>query len=267
MSTAHVETTPGGGGTAGASMRRITGLTRANWRLMLRNRLTLTYGLLLPLLPLALLFTSDRGNEDLGITAATTVVFLLMVFPLFYNLLSIVVSRRDELVLKRLRTGEARDSELIASMALPGTLISVAITVVTVALAVALGQPFPVNPLLLMGGVLLASGVFVALALWTAAWTRTAEAAQMTSMPVILLAMIGQVSMVFPESWQRYLELTPGAAVEELVRVGWFGRDGERSLDFLATWGASIEPLLVLVAWIAIGWALARKNMHWEPRH
>lgn len=267
MSTTSVDSTPARAGSASTTLRRVLGLTRANWRLMLRNRLTLTYGLLLPLLPLALLFTSNRGNEDLGITAASTVVFLLMVFPLFYNLLSIVVSRRDELVLKRLRTGEARDSELIASMSLPGILISLAITVVMVVLAVALGQPFPVNPVLLLGGVLLASGVFVALALWTAAWTRTAEAAQMTSMPVILLAMIGQISMVFPEDWQRYVELTPGAAVEELVRLGWFGRDGEQSIDFLATWGASVEPLLVLVAWIAIGWALARKNMHWEPRH
>ena len=58
----------------------------------------------------------------------------------------------------------------------------------------AAGLPLPVNPLLVLVGVLLACATFAALAVWTAAWTRNAEAAQMTSMPVIVLAMIGLMS-------------------------------------------------------------------------
>ena len=41
--------------------------------------------------------------------------------------------------------------------------------------------------------------LFVAFAFWTAAWTRNAEAAQLTSMPVILLAVVGQMSAAFPD--------------------------------------------------------------------
>ena len=48
-------------------------------------------------------------------------MFLVIgLFPVYYNVLSQFVSRRDELVLKRMRTGEARDAELLASIALPG---------------------------------------------------------------------------------------------------------------------------------------------------
>lgn len=246
---------------------RVVGLTKANWRLMLRNKLTLTYGLVLPLLPLLLLLTADRGDETVGASAASTVMFLLMVFPIFYNLLSMFVSRRDELVLKRLRTGEARDSELIASMAMPGVLITLVITAVGVGLGMALGQPAPTNALLMLATVLLGTAVFVALALWTAAWTRTAEAAQMTSMPVLILAMIGQLAPVFPENIRRFVEFTPGSALDSLVRLSWFGQDGDRHVDFAASWGVAYEPLLVLVFWVLIGSALAQKSMHWEPRH
>lgn len=248
-------------------MGRVAGLTKANWRLLLRNKLTLLYGLILPLLPLLLLLTAERGDETVGASSASTVVFLLMVFPIFYNLLSMFVSRRDELVLKRLRTGETRDSELIASMAMPGVLITVVVTAVAIGLGLALGQPVPTNLVLLIGTVLLGTAVFVAFALWTAAWTRTAEAAQMTSMPVLILAMIGQLGPVFPENVRRYVELTPGSALDALVRLSWFGQDGDSTVDFAASWGAAGEPLLVLVLWVLIGWALAQKYMHWEPRH
>ncbi len=116
---------------------------------------------------------------------------MALMFPVYYNLLSMFVSRRDELVLKRLRTGEVRDSELVVSMALPGVAITVLVTVLTIVVAMAAGLPFPLNPLLLLVGVLLACAAFAALALWTASWTTTAEAAQMTSIPVVVLATVG----------------------------------------------------------------------------
>ncbi len=49
----------------------------------------------------------------------------------------------------------------------------------------------PANPLLYAVAVLGGAVMFSAFAFWTAAWTRNAEAAQLTSGPIILLAMIG----------------------------------------------------------------------------
>ena len=158
-----------------------------------------------------------------------------MLFPVYYNLLSQFVTRRDELVLKRLRTGETRDLELLGAMALPGVVIALVVAAVAVPVAMALGQPWPLNIAVYAVTVALACALFVSFAFWTAAWTRNAEAAQLTSMPVILLAVVGQMSAAMPEEVQRWVDLTPGAAMMDLVRVAWFGfGDGgtERTLDF-----------------------------------
>ena len=248
---------------------RTTALARWNAVLLTRNRLALTYGAILPLLPLALLFVGDRGDRGTGSGAVVTTLMMALLFPVFYNLLAQFVTRRDELVLKRLRTGEARDGELLVALALPGAGIAVAVTAVTVPIAMALGQPAPLNLVIYAITVVLCVLMFAAFALWTAAWTRNAEAAQLTSVPVIVLAVIGQMSLTFPDEIRRWVDLTPGAAMTELVRVGWFGigEDGtEKTLDFLGTWGAAGQPILVLVAWTLIAAWLATRSMQWEPR-
>jgi ABC-2 type transport system permease protein len=170
-----------------ATMRRIRGLAWANGLLLLRNRLNLSYGLLLPLLPMGLLVTGDRGDVELGAVVAGVVLAMTWLFSVFYNVLSLVVTRRDELVLKRLRTGEVTDLELLTSLALPGIACAVVVSLGLVGLGVGLGLPLPVNPVLYVGTVLAGCVLFWAFAIWTAAWTRTAEAAQMTSMPTAAL--------------------------------------------------------------------------------
>ncbi|GGO73950.1 ABC transporter permease [Nocardioides deserti] len=253
------------------SPARTLGLARANATLVVRNKLTLTYAVVIPLAPLLLLLVGDTGDGSNGAGAAAIVTALMMaaLFPVFYNLLSQLVTRRDELVLKRLRTGESTDAEIITSLALPGFVIALATALVAVPVAMLLGQPAPLNPLLYAVTVVVTLLLFAAFALWTAAWTKNAEAAQITSMPVILLAVLGQVAIGFPDEVRRFTDLTPGAAMTDLVRVSWFGfgtDDVERTLDLAGTWSAAGQPLLVLVAWAAVAVYLARRSMRWEPR-
>jgi ABC-2 type transport system permease protein len=255
------------------SLRRIARLTRWNAVLLSRNRLTLFYAAILPLLPLVLLFGGERGSETTGASAIGTVFLSTMLFPVYYNVLSQFVNRRDELVLKRMRTGETRDGELIASMALPGFVIAVVVAALTVPIAAALGQRLPVNPVLYTGTVIAAAGMLVALAYWTAAWTKSAESAQLTSLPIILLASAGPLTVSIPEmpdAVRSILELTPGAAMNELVRVGWFGLDGpaadETTLSFAETWSKAGSPLSVIASWTALAVLLAKRSMRWEPR-
>jgi ABC-2 type transport system permease protein len=115
--------------------------------------------------------------------------------------------------------------------------------------------------------------MFAGLAYWTAAWTRSAEAAQLTSMPVIILAVAGPATMsipTLPDPVREVISRTPGAAMGELVRVGWFGFDGvgatEATLTFAQTWGAAAGPLAVMVAWTVVAFSLASRSMRWEPR-
>ncbi len=244
-------------------------LARWNAVLLTRNRLAMVYGLVLPLTPLALMLTGERGDPASGSSAVVATLGFAAMFPVYYNVLSQFVTRRDELVLKRLRTGEVRDGELLAGLALPGAVSAVAVCAVAVPLALALGQAAPLNPVVYLVTVLATVVMFAALAFWTAAWTRNAEAAQLTSMPVILLVVVGQLSVVLPPGAQRFLDLTPGAAMNNLVRIGWFGfgdRAPERTLDLADTWLAAGPPLLVLLAWTALALALAVRSLRWEPR-
>lgn len=264
------QTTPAG---RGASLRRTLLLARVNWTLMLRNRTTLLYAFLMPALPLVLLVVGTRGGQNANVDPSAGVLasalLLALVFPGYYNLLSMFVTRRDELVLKRLRTGEIRDGELIASMALPGAAVTVVVALVSLVLAAVLGLPMPTNPVLLALVVLLGIVTFAAFAVWTASWTQSAEAAQLTSAPVIALATIGFVVPVLPEGLARWAELTPGAALEILLRVSWFGQEragAPLDLGFAETWAAAAPSLGALVAWTALAALIARRSLRWEPR-
>jgi len=250
--------------------RRTHRLTRTNALLMTRNRLTLFYAVAMPVLPLGLLFIGERGDVTAAVATVSTVLLMALMFPVYYNLLSMFVTRRDELVLKRLRTGEARDLEVVTSMALPGIVLTLVVTVIAIPIVMSTGLPFPLNPVLLPVGVLVACVCFGAFALWTAAWTRTAEAAQLTSAPVILLATVGLFGPVFPASVQRWVDLLPGAAVRDLVQVAWFGRSAglgsTTSIGFTATWAEAAPALGTLLGWAAIAVLLALRSMQWEPR-
>ncbi len=255
------------------SIRRTASLTRWNTVLLSRNRLAFVYAAVMPLLPLLLLFTGHRGSVAVGALAVTIMFSVAALFPVYYNVLAQFVSRRDELVLKRLRTGETRDAELLVSIALPGAMTALLLSTVVVPIAWALGQPLPVNPVLYAALAVLVVTMFTAFAYWTAAWTKNAEAAQLTSLPLILLASVGPLGASLPNvpEWlSEVLLRTPGAAMSDLIRTSWFGLDGpdatEPTLTFTETWGQVGQPLLVIAAWTFLAVALAMRSMRWEPR-
>ena len=104
------------------------------------------YGVVLPLLPLALLLLRAELGTCRRRPRSPTVLTMAALFPVYYNVLSQFVTRRDELVLKRLRTGETSDPELLASIALPGVATRARRVAAVGAVAVALGVPVPLNP-------------------------------------------------------------------------------------------------------------------------
>ena len=239
-------------GVTTTSMTRLIGLSLANARLMVRNPITLAYGIIMPLCPLGLVLISDgkEASVALAISLVLTVAWLL---PVYYNILSIIVSRRDELVLKRLRTGEARDGELLLSMCLPGIAIAMVVATLAAFVATVLGHP-PGSPATYAVAVLGGSVMCAALAVWTASWTRNAEAAQMTSLPVFTLLMAGMVGQAVPEGAREYVALTPGGALDALARLSW-GAEAD-----------ALKASVVVVGWTCAAIWIARRSMRWEPR-
>lgn len=97
---------------------RMTALARAELTLLGRSRATLVTALLVPLLlPLSVRSATDQMDlEKVGLSAGTVIlpaaVGFALLFAIYTALTSIYVVRREELVLKRLRTGELRDPEI-----------------------------------------------------------------------------------------------------------------------------------------------------------
>ena len=247
------------------ALRRLWSLSRAELLLLRRNRTLLSIALLLPVGVVLLLSVVDGDLSSGGAATARAIgslVGMLLLFVVYYNVLSTSVARREEGVLQRLRTGEAADAEVLAALALP----SVAITLLQSVLMVGVGRvvldlPLPGNPLLVLLGVLVGSAVLSVLALVTAVATRTLEAVQMTSLPVLAVCVLGAglalpLSML-PPAMAEAAAYTPLSQPLLLVQEGWTG-------DPTAT--GVLTALGVSAAWVVLGALVVRARFRWSPR-
>lgn len=256
-------------------MSTLATLSRSEFTLLVRNRVLLFNALIMPLLfPVVILIIGSRnesGLSDALVSSALEVFALfLLVFLVFYNLLSAYTTRRDELVLKRLRTGESTDNQILLGPAIPSFALTALLTVVIAAIIAVLGGGLPANPLLIVAALGGGAAMFAALALITSTFTRNAEAAQITSLPIILIAMAGSSFLrgIVPESVDSVIDLTPMAAVLDLVNLGWIGTTDPDStpLAFADTFEPALIPMLVVAAWIVGSIVIAKTHFRWEPR-
>jgi len=211
------------------------------------------------------LVSKNSSTSTPGEAAAVALeyfLFFAMMFVQYYTVLSMVTTRRDEGVMKRLRTGEARDGEILAAFAIPGALLTVLFSVVMVVAILVLGAPAPVNLLPVGIAVVLGLGVSTGLALLTSSMTKNAEAAQITSFPVMLLAMASTSSIrqLFPDSVADIIDRTPFALIYDLPRYGWNGAPADAASG--ATWVMS----LMLLAWAGLCLWAGVKYVHWDSR-
>ncbi|GAA3050904.1 ABC transporter permease [Kitasatospora albolonga] len=247
---------------------RLLALGRAETTLLLRNRTALFTALALP--PLMAVALSEpirqQGADTPGLSASALVVTALLgmlpLFVVYYNLTSAYVARRGELVLKRMRTGEARDAELLGGMALPSVLLSLTLGVVLcVAAAFLMDLPAPSDPARVVLGMLLGLAVLVPLAALSSVITKTVESAGLTTLPLLLISQFGS-GMIFPldampDQLAAVCRLLPTTPAVQLLRDGWTGATG---------WGEALPQLGLAAAWTVLaGWA-ALRWFRWEPR-
>ena len=258
------------------SAHRVAALARAEGVLLRRNRIALLTALALPVVMVYSLNSSGAlgagGSGRAGAALLTGLTVFALLLPVYYNLVTSMVARREELVLKRLRTGEATDAEILAGTAAPAITIAWAQVAVAAIAAVAIfGMAAPANIALMLAALVLGTAAFTLLAAVSATVTRTVELAQVTTLPVLLFPLVFS-GLLFPLSELREplrsaaqaLPLTP---VVELMRLGLTGTaaDGHH-LGLAGSFGAAASPVLVLAAWIAAGAWAARRWFRWEPR-
>ncbi|MCP9987434.1 ABC transporter permease [Streptomyces sudanensis] len=247
---------------------RLGALARAEAALLARNRTALFVTLLMPLLMIGALRAGlDRaGLEKTGMTLVEASVSgglgMILVIVVYLNLVPAYVGRREELVLKRLRTGEASDAEILTGTALPSVALAVAQCVIMVVAAVAfLGVRAPQRPELLVAGVLAGVVLLGALAAFTAALTGTVESAQLTTMPLFLVSALGSGLFLpleaLPERVEAVCALLPASGVVALVRAGWLGG---------AEAGELVRAGAAALVWTAAAVFAVRWRFRWEPR-
>ncbi|ORT54698.1 ABC transporter permease [Streptomyces sp. CB03238] len=248
---------------------RMGTLGRAELTLLVRNRYALFTALLMPVLMVGVLRGSldrvdlDRAGMSAVEAALSGGVVMMLILVVYLNLVTAYVARREELVLKRLRTGEASDREILAGTALPAVVLAVAQSALIVVAGVAfLGVGAPQRPELLVGGVLVGVVMLIALAGATAAATRTVESAQITTMPLFLVSSFGSGLFmpleILPEKVASVCELLPLTGVMTLVRAGWLGGGGDAE--------ELVGAALTALAWTVISVFAVQRWFRWEPR-
>ncbi|MGW0878975.1 ABC transporter permease [Streptomyces sp. NPDC002671] len=248
--------------------RRLRALARAELALLGRNRSVVLTALVMPLaLPFSVrpaLDQIDLKKEGLsaGAVMMTAAVGFSFLFAVYTSLVNAYVARREELVLKRLRTGELSDAEILTGTALPAVGLGLAQALLLCAgCAVLLHTGAPKAPYLTLLGLVAGLVLSAALAALTASFTRSVESGQATALPLVLFSMIGSgiaiPTEVLPDRLASVCELLPLSPAIRLVRGGWTGQ-----LSAYEVLGAVATAL----AWTVVAVFAVRRWFRWEPR-
>jgi ABC-2 type transport system permease protein len=267
MSTPTIATRPAAKG-ATTPAGRLWSLSRAEFTLLLRNRSAVITALVVPLL---LPVSVQQGMRDLdlaahglslGVMMVTAGIGFSLLFAVHATLVSTYVSRREELVLKRLRTGEPSDAEILGGTAAPvlaASLVQSLLLGVVCAALLDIGTPRA--PHLLVLGVVLGALLCAALAAATAGRTKTVESSQVSSLPFLFVSMLTSgmafPTEILPDRMAAVCGLLPLSPAIRLIREGWTGT---------MTGGEVLTAVATAVVWIVLAVFAVRRWFRWEPR-
>ncbi|WP_206686232.1 ABC transporter permease [Kribbella qitaiheensis] len=251
-------------------------LGRSEGVLLRRNGLAVVIALALPVSAVLGLRSSPELagviGSDTGAAVVTAVAAVSLNLFVYYHLVTALVARREELVLKRLRTGEPSDLEILAGTAAPVVAVAWAqIALAALAAAIWFDVTRPVNLLLVVAAIVLGTAVFVLLATASTALTPTVELAQATTTPMLVIPLI--LSGLYlpladlPRTVELVGRLLPLTPVVDLLRLGLSGTttDG-RTVDFAGSLAPAVPSVLTLLAWTVVGGLATRRWFRWEPR-
>ncbi|MFE6807824.1 ABC transporter permease [Streptomyces sp. NPDC057681] len=247
---------------------RMRALARAELTLIGRSKGTLFTAVFVPLvLPFSVRSSIDSMDlKGAGLTVGSVLlpsaIGFSLLFAVYSALVGVYAARREELVLKRLRTGELRDAEILAGAAVPSVAIGLAQSLVLVTACTALlDVGAPQAPYYAVLGLLLGLVMWPALAAVTASFSKSVESAQVAAMPLLLLSMLGSGTVVplevMPDRLASVCELLPLTPVITVVRGGWTGD--------LSAYDA-LGAVATAVAWTVLAVFAVRPWFRWEPR-
>jgi ABC-2 type transport system permease protein len=247
-----------------STVTQLLALFRMELRLLWRNRAAAVLVVVLPL-AIAPLRLGGYDVESVGsLAAATKLASILGILPvifLHHHLVTVYATRRQELVLKRLRAGLASGGTILTGAASASLALSLAQAVVIMGYAtIVLGFPAPVNPVTVLLALLLFSALMTTVSAVMSAVTTSSEAAMVTTAPTMALFLATPGMLVpfgaFPEELERAAWFSPAGPFAELVRDGWLGGG---VFD-------AVPGLAVMAGWLVLTMLLVSRYFRWEPR-
>jgi ABC-2 type transport system permease protein len=253
-------------------MSKVLALATTETRLLMRNRTVAVSSVFIPLLMgafFAYTFTQGEGRDAPPVLFAMVVasqVAIVIGMTVYVTATQTVVARRQNGVLKRMRTSGISDVGLLVATIAPCVVIGLLQLVLFVPFNAFVGVPIPPDPLALVLAVVGGFALTVTAALATTVVTSTPERAQITTLPLVFVILGAAVAVVVIPSggWWQVLVAVPGAAVGELAQYGIVGGGWEPDVGGLP---ALVPALLALVAWPVVFSVLAVRSFRWDPRN
>ncbi|MBG0828341.1 ABC transporter permease [Planomonospora sp. ID67723] len=253
-------------------------LARLDLTLVGRNTTVLFNVMLMPIL-IAAVYSTFPVGETAGVSGRvfvlTGVPGLMLAFAVFVNLVNAFTSRREELVLKRLRGGQPSAAAVMAGSGLSALVIFLGQVVLLGIWVHRFEGILPANVPLVVLAAVLGVAVFGLIAAAFSGMTPNAELAQVTVLPVLLVMMVA-APVAFPADalpgpLAVVAGLLPVTPIVEMMRTGFLGANhftgGGEKLTMVEQWVGALPSIGIMLGWIVIGALLARWLFRWEPRH
>ena len=255
----------------GSRFRRFAALARGETTILLRNRTAIFTAVAMPFVVGLAFFGMSQDRAGLGVVLTMVLVGTALMFVIYYTMVTSLVGRREQLVLKRLLAGEPTALEILIAPAVPLWALFAVQSLIAIGGAVLLGAPMA-HPWALVVALLGGAAAWTALAIVSAAYTRTVESAQISTLPLILISLLLSGFSVplewLPEPVQRVAHLLPMTPVVDLIKlayagVGIDGRVPAGPAEVLAGAGGMLLPLVV---WTVGALVLGLRRFRWDPR-
>lgn len=252
-----------------STTRQWSVLVSAEVKLLARNSVQVFYALIFPLIMPFLFLNLDNGGNSpadfrafFGSITLTASIIIACTLAAYYTPVSALVNRREEAVLQRMRAGEARERTILAAIMTPGSVLATLTSIMIFVLVKGLvGLHIGPHMWFSLVGLLFTILVCLGFAMVTANFTRTAESAQITTVPFIMIAIVGSMATFIPKEFSELLyyivNALPTAPAAILLNQGVLA-----SPD----WGEVAKALGFGAGWIVVSIGFGWSRLRWAKR-
>ncbi|MFV0460872.1 MAG: ABC transporter permease [Actinomycetales bacterium] len=251
-----------------SGLQRTLNMVRFELGLLVRQRTSLLAVLVVPIAILGYPLIIKPQTPDMWRALMAPMTVLVMVFSVYYTAASIVATRRQLQVFKRLRTSELTPVQMLTALTLPLVLVGVVQALIVVGGMVVLGAPAPRSIALLALAVITTAILSVTCGLAVGALAPSSERVQYTAMPLLMLTAILANLLVGlgAHGWHSYLLFAPFMGAVDLV-----ARGSGLSEQLLVATPLPVSPVVfdvvMMIFWAVVAAFVTTVSWRWEPRN